>query len=306
MLFCCEAKTQTNLVPNGSFEEYDVCPTTFFELNGYCKNWFDPTNCSTDYFHSCSFNVGTPSNALGFQFPHDGNAYLGLYTFYKGINSYRETVCTKLIETLIKNKKYCITMYISLADSMCYSVNNLDVSFSYNIYPNAVCDFNPLNLQSSISFNLPSYFQNKSDWIKLESSFIANGTENYIYISNLRSSNDTIKLSNCQTADANFLGAYYYIDDITLKACEDLDFGLFPNIFTPNNDGVNDSWEVSFNENVICVIYNRWGNKILETDKKTVKWDGYTTSGIECSEGTYYYSIQTKKEKYKGFIQLIR
>jgi OOP family OmpA-OmpF porin len=297
---------QQNLVPNGSFEDYDNCPVNFFELNGYCKDWFDPSNCSSDYFQSCSFNVGTPSNLLGFQTPYEGNAYVGIYTFYKAINGYRESIGAKLIEALVKNKRYCITMYISLADSMCYATNNINVSFSNNIYGNPNCDFNPLNLQSVVTFSLSNFFDNKVDWIKLEGNFIANGTENYIYFSNLNTPTDTLKLLNCNSMDSNFLGAYYFIDNISLVICEPYNLNTLPNVFTPNNDGVNDVWELTLNSNGNCKIYNRWGNKIFETNKSNIKWDGRTTSGIECTEGSYYYVIQTETENYKGFIQLIK
>lgn len=88
-----------------------------------------------------------------------------------------------------------------------------------------------------------------------------------------------------------------------------------PNIFTPNLDGMNDVFKpvLSF-ENKIqgysMEIYDRFGVKIYSSEKVNQCWDGRTTSGMPCSDGTYFYILQltvnTAKLEYKGFVQLFR
>lgn len=90
-----------------------------------------------------------------------------------------------------------------------------------------------------------------------------------------------------------------------------------PNVFTPNGDGINDT----FNFNIVgasdvsFVIYNRWGNLIqLVTSRASVTnvlWDGRTTSGIECSDGMYFYTLEYKDakgdtQKKNGYVSLFR
>jgi gliding motility-associated-like protein len=80
----------------------------------------------------------------------------------------------------------------------------------------------------------------------------------------------------------------------------------FVNVFTPNNDGINDVWEVSgFHTHVIIQIFNRWGMKVNGDIEmyvgETYKWDGGN-----CSDGVYYYSITTSDETYHGCITLLR
>jgi gliding motility-associated-like protein len=76
---------------------------------------------------------------------------------------------------------------------------------------------------------------------------------------------------------------------------------IVPNVFTPNNDGWNDVFDVrtsavgSFN----LEIFNRWGNRIYENASPLISWDGTTQAGLEAPAGTYYYVI-TKAEMESG------
>ncbi|MCX6296770.1 MAG: gliding motility-associated C-terminal domain-containing protein, partial [Bacteroidetes bacterium] len=91
------------------------------------------------------------------------------------------------------------------------------------------------------------------------------------------------------------------------------EFINIPNVFTPDGDNVNDQWFVNssgFKEFQV-EIYDRWGLKVWEAESATIKWDGRTTSGLECSDGTYFYilkatSITNKDKSTTGFINLLR
>lgn len=86
---------------------------------------------------------------------------------------------------------------------------------------------------------------------------------------------------------------------------------LIPNVFTPNNDGVNDLFKVS-GVGIVdfrCEIYDRWGIKLYEWDGLQGGWDGKTKSGLSASSGTYfflinYYTINGKEEQVNGHLSL--
>ena len=88
-----------------------------------------------------------------------------------------------------------------------------------------------------------------------------------------------------------------------------------PNVFTPNMDGVNDVFKASI-PNELDVngyslsIYDRYGVLIFDTQKARQHWDGRTTSGVQCSEGTYFYllqlSVSSQQIELTGFVQLFR
>jgi gliding motility-associated-like protein len=86
-----------------------------------------------------------------------------------------------------------------------------------------------------------------------------------------------------------------------------------PNVFTPNGDGINDVFAPNAHslKTLDCTIYDRYGVKVIDMDINLQYWDGYTTSGIACTAGTYFYvlsatDVNGKSYSLKGFIQLIR
>lgn len=66
-----------------------------------------------------------------------------------------------------------------------------------------------------------------------------------------------------------------------------------PNVFTPNNDNVNDFFLVS-NANVLdyeITIVNRWGEIVFMTNNPNEHWDG-RTGGQKCPDGVYFYTLK--------------
>ena len=66
-----------------------------------------------------------------------------------------------------------------------------------------------------------------------------------------------------------------------------------PNVFTPNGDGQNDEFRVTYKSlrEFHCWIYNRWGKLVYEFTDPAKGWDG-TINGRPAAEGAYYYVIR--------------
>jgi len=87
-----------------------------------------------------------------------------------------------------------------------------------------------------------------------------------------------------------------------------------PNVFTPNQDDVNDVFFfpstgiIEFN----AVVYNRWGNTVFEFNEITDVWDGKNyKNNSPCADGVYFYmfngtSSNGKEYKGQGNVHLIR
>jgi gliding motility-associated-like protein len=78
---------------------------------------------------------------------------------------------------------------------------------------------------------------------------------------------------------------------------------FIPNVFTPNNDGVNDSFEIQYNGmgELKVQIYNRWGDIVFSTTTLEKFWNG-----TNVSSGTYYYIISGGKTAHKGWVSILR
>lgn len=84
---------------------------------------------------------------------------------------------------------------------------------------------------------------------------------------------------------------------------------VIPNVFSPNGDGVNDTWQIlnigNFPDNEV-VILNRWGNEVYSRRSYRNDWDG---GGL--SAGTYYYVLKVKGcggsyRSFKGYVMIMR
>lgn len=64
-----------------------------------------------------------------------------------------------------------------------------------------------------------------------------------------------------------------------------------PNIITTNNDGFNDSFDLSGMEVKQLEIYNRFGRKVYEANDYLNEWYGQNTEGKRLPDSTYYYII---------------
>lgn len=85
------------------------------------------------------------------------------------------------------------------------------------------------------------------------------------------------------------------------------------NVFTPNQDNLNDKFYVAGNciEHVSFAIYNRWGVNIKNINSEADSWDGTLSNGMKASDGVYFYVGQIIYNNgdvvpLKGFITLAR
>ncbi len=88
---------------------------------------------------------------------------------------------------------------------------------------------------------------------------------------------------------------------------------LMPNVFTPNNDNVNDMFKPALEKNIVSVdisIYNRWGNLVYKETGETFNWNGLNFDNKKCIDGVYFYMIEYKNscddtENKSGYLTLI-
>ncbi len=85
----------------------------------------------------------------------------------------------------------------------------------------------------------------------------------------------------------------------TINVLEEF-FSYSPNAFSPNGDGINDTFQpiltdIDFNTYELN-IFNRWGDIIFKTDNYSKSWDG-TFNGEPMIGGVYTYKINYKTRR---------
>lgn len=87
---------------------------------------------------------------------------------------------------------------------------------------------------------------------------------------------------------------------------------LFPNIFSPNGDGINDklSFVLLGADELQLKVFNRWGQEVFSTNNFEHYWDG-NQNGQLCPAGNYLAVLQYRSETstwkvFRKEIQLIR
>jgi gliding motility-associated-like protein len=316
------AKTQENLVPNGSFEEYNWCPDY---TNGYyitaCKYWNMPTLGSSDYFNSCSTDTGSntfpqfgvPQNYIGHQDARTGNGYAGLVFVQDEIGSQTnsEYIQVKLEKQLEAGKFYHLQFYINCSQ--------LVIGGTQPVCPNSIgtlltpselninnYDIIPMTPQFQSDLNV--FFCDTAKWFELNHTFQAVGNENYLTIG-VFTPLPIIQVTDYTGNILSGASVYYYIDDVLLTEIDYISLieGKIPNVFTPNGDGINDYF--IFDNSLVqaknLTILNRWGKIVFQSDNSFV-WNG-TYNELECTNGVYYYIIETENDiKLNGFLTLMR
>ncbi|MCZ8215890.1 MAG: gliding motility-associated C-terminal domain-containing protein, partial [Cyclobacteriaceae bacterium] len=69
---------------------------------------------------------------------------------------------------------------------------------------------------------------------------------------------------------------------------------IIPNAFSPNNDAINDTWEIQNlnpTTSISVNVFNRYGQTVFATNNYPISWDGRYNGNL-LPWGTYYYVIE--------------
>lgn len=104
--------------------------------------------------------------------------------------------------------------------------------------------------------------------------------------------------------EVNYKRGYWTTKNIlTIKASESS--LTFPNAFSPNDDGRNDTYKPKTYKSIVefnAKIFNRWGQKIYEWDDVSSKgWDG-TFHGAKVKQGTYFVYVRARGADGREFV----
>jgi len=169
----------------------------------------------------------------------------------------------------------------------------VDTSITINFLPNPVLAVHDTDLcefsRQNVTLTAPAGY----------SKYVWNGHEgNNTFVVN------AIQTVSLTVTDANGCQATQKI--IVSSNCAGVQL---PNAFTPNGDGINDTWAITGLTNdpsVLIQVYNRYGTEVYKSKGYTAAWNG-TYNGNKLPAGVYYYIISAKngKQTLSGSVTII-
>ncbi|MCB4809167.1 T9SS type B sorting domain-containing protein [Tamlana sp. 62-3] len=137
-------------------------------------------------------------------------------------------------------------------------------------------------------------------------SVVVSGAGNYEYVLNNAPPQQNNTFTNVQAG-------LHTISIYDTNGCESIEtevsvFG-FPNFFTPNNDGINDTWNViglstEINANIYVQIFNRYGKLLKQINPLIEGWDGLYQGQILPNDDYWFYLQLPDGKTYKGHFSL--
>ena len=223
-----------NLVFNPSFEDYIQCPRKV-DAKGVLtivEGWYQPTAGSADYYNRCAKReCGVPLNKLGYQLPHSGDAYCGIYC---SKDSYREYLQTQLKTPLLRGATYRVSFFVSLSENSTSAVSSIGALFTTNRISDTAWNIlmakQSNNVNSLVSQTIATYYSpqvvnqtplnDTVSWMEISGTFVADGGEEFLTIGNF------FEASNSGIVEYDYLsqiltGSYYYIDDVSVIQLSD-------------------------------------------------------------------------------------
>jgi gliding motility-associated-like protein len=142
--------------------------------------------------------------------------------------------------------------------------------------------------------------------VEIDTTILASSAWRFLTIGNFRSNEETTTKAHQYCP-----WAYYYIDDVSVELSENQT--KIPNVFTPNGDGVNDTFRPYLFEpdDVNARVYDRWGRLMYKSNDQFFEWNGENQSGTEAAAGVYFWTINYSNQmglsyNLRGYVTLIR
>ena len=96
-------------------------------------------------------------------------------------------------------------------------------------------------------------------------------------------------------------------NSISITATIDVINCVIPKGVSPNNDGLNDTWDLSGFDAKQVQIFNRYGVEVYSKSNYTNEWGGRANNGNELPDGTYYYVVSLPSGEVKtGWVYINR
>ncbi len=223
-------QAQVNLVRNGSFEQYSSCPTGIDQIKR--ANYWQTIDsisvdagCTPEYCNNCAdaatSGVNVPYGADYFHYARTGKGMVESNMYfdnsYTGETAQRNYTQGHLISNLTNGTNYCVTFYVTLAQVSGYANNKIGAYLDNGGIDagqdSTHCGLPQMAITPQIIDN--AIINDTLNWVKIQGSFISNGTERIISIGNF---SDFTHTNAIQLHYPHSFGpvSFYLIDDVSV------------------------------------------------------------------------------------------
>jgi len=173
------------------------------------------------------------------------------------------------------------------------TVNKIAQSISFTDVPVKLLVKDSYPLEAISTSGLPVLFESSDNTIASLTGNLLTGV-----------SKGNVQIRAYNSGDQNYTAAEIFVSVEIYSTHKDILY-----LFTPNNDGFNDYWELpdlpSWGKCDVKV-YNRWGKLVFSDPDYNNLWDG-TSSGNPLPEGAYIFIIKTQNAgTVKGTVNIVR
>jgi hypothetical protein len=191
-----------------------------------------------EYLNLCGIAGGAvPSNGYYYNYPRTGNgmAEVIMYSDQYGYLPYlRDYMQGHLSSSLVAGQSYCVAFYVALEQGSTYAIDHIgayldngtiDTTHNFQGIHSEITPqvFSPTIILDTATMDTARYTWSWwGKWVKVEGSFIANGTERVITIANFSDKIHTNAIALFDTTGAAISGisslTWYLVDDISVIA----------------------------------------------------------------------------------------
>lgn len=284
---------QINLVPNGSFEGYSVCPDDMNQIN-VCNDWYNISPLSPDFYNGCADTIiDIPNNLFGTQLARTGVAYAGIYVAQPvAAPNVKEYITVKLTQPLTAGVEYKLEFYVSLSDTSKLACSAIGGYFGVtDAFPaNAFM----MNVSEQVAYTGP-VLDDKDNWQLISGVFTAAGGEEFLTIGNFEDDANSGLIDLGITHNLS----YYYIDDVSvvindgvIKGVDDIEtftnYNLYPNPITSTSvlefDNPN-------NEELTLSIFDCHGKPVK--NQAGINGSSVSIDKNSLSDGSYFFQLRS-------------
>ena len=239
---CLELRAQVNFVLNPSLENDTACPYAYDQI--FFANYWQSLDtlyvpdsaayyglCAAEYCNVCAtyYDITIPSAARYYQYPRTGNGMAQVQMFANGTTGlpypdYRDYLQGHLYKILTAGKSYCVTYYVNLTEASGFAINHIDAFLDDGTIDTAGYYCGVPNMAIIPQIVETDIITDTMNWVKIQGSFISNGTERFITITDFKDSAHTAKSAVTYPSGAGGQFTWYLVDDVSVIESDNIPF----------------------------------------------------------------------------------